>query len=158
MNSFGILLSIGAEELLNYSTKDIIIVIGGLVALVKGAESFKNWLKQRKKENYEELDNETELKNTVSGDHERVVALEKQMLALNRCVKEIVKIDIMESHDRYMSRKPFPYITRYERLIHITMYDAYSAIDSDPAIDGFHKELLELTVRDDDGPSDAGDI
>ena len=157
---YGILLSsIGAEEILGYSLKDIVIFILALIVLVKAKESFDEWRNKKKQESYEEIDGETELKNRVNNDQDRLKVLENQTLAITRGVTEILRTDLMESHDKYMSRKPFPYITKYERLIHITMYDAYTALTTDPVIEGFHKELLELTVYDEEPPSnDIGDI
>ena len=161
MNALNILVSISAEEILNYSMRDIAVFIAALIVTVSLYEKFKKWTKDRKQESYEEIDGETSLKTTVTNDHDRLAAMEKQVLVITRGVKEILKMDLMETRDRYMSRKPFPYITRYERITHISLYDAYAALDpNDPVIEGFHKELLELTIKDEDIPlsDNAGDI
>ena len=44
---YGILLSsIGAEEILGYSLKDIVIFILALIVLVKAKESFEEWCRR----------------------------------------------------------------------------------------------------------------
>ena len=157
MNPTYILLSIGVDNLFDYSLKDIVIIAFGIFGLIELFRKAKSWINNRKNETYEEINGETSLKTTVTTDHDRLGLLEKQVLAIGRGVKEILRTDLMEAHDKCMSRKPFPYITRYERLMHITMYDAYAELESDPVIEGFHKEMLELTVHDDGFSPNYGD-
>ena len=55
----------------------------------------------------------------------------------------------MESRDKFMSRQPKPYITKYERMMQINMYNAYSAISpNDKIVKGFHNEVLNLPIKD----------
>ena len=88
------------------------------------------------------------METTVEMDHTRLDHLEETMRKESAAMKEILKSQLMDRHDIFMSRKPQPYITKYERAVYMTTYQLYNDIDKDPNIDQFYRDILELPLHE----------
>lgn len=147
--------TIGAEEIFNMSISDIVNVIIALIILIGLVDKGIKWFKDKKMETYNDQNEHVRLESTVDADHNKIEELEKQLEEMKKFQKnistglvEILRSDLMENHDRYMARKPYPCMTKYERLMQITLYNTFISLKRDSVIDGFHAELLELPVVD----------
>ena len=137
------------QEIVKYPIAEVVNIIIALVAIVLGIDKFVSWMKKKRQDCYEEISNKDSLESMVETDHDKLAAMEAQINALTDCVKEILGNDLMESRDKFMSRQPKPYITKYERMMQINMYNAYSAISpNDKIVKGFHNEVLNLPIKD----------
>lgn len=126
----------------------VINVIAALIVLVSVLDKIYEWISQKGNSFFTFRKKRNDMETTVEMDHTRLDHLEETMRKESAAMKEILKSQLMDRHDAFMSREPEPYITKYERAVYMTTYQLYNDIDKDPNIDQFYRDILELPLRD----------
>ena len=126
----------------------VINVIAALIVFVSVLDKIYKWITKKGDLFFTFRKKRNDMETTVEMDHTRLDHLEETMRKESAAMKEILKSQLMDRHDIFMSRKPQPYITKYERAVYMTTYQLYNDIDKDPIIDQFYRDILELPLHE----------
>ena len=126
----------------------VINVIAALIVLVSVLDKIYKWIAKKGDSFFTFRKKRNDMETTVEMDHTRLDHLEETMRKESAAMKEILKSQLMDRHDVFMSRTPQPYITKYERAVYMTTYQLYNDIDKDPIIDQFYRDILELPLHE----------
>ena len=126
----------------------VINVIAALIVFVSVLDKIYKWITKKGDLFFTFRKKRNDMETTVEMDHTRLDRLEETMRKESAAMKEILKSQLMDRHDIFMSRKPQPYITKYERAVYMTTYQLYNDIDKDPIIDQFYRDILELPLHE----------
>lgn len=126
----------------------VINVIAALIVFVSVLDKIYKWITKKGDLFFTFRKKRNDMETTVEMDHTRLDHLEETMRKESAAMKEILKSQLMDRHDIFMSRKPQPYITKYERAVYMTTYQLYNDIDKDPNIDQFYRDILELPLHE----------
>ena len=90
----------------------VINVIAALIVFISVLDKIYGWIVKKGNSFFTFRKKRNDMETTVEMDHTRLDHLEETMRKESAAMKEILKSQLMDRHDAFMSRTPQPYITK----------------------------------------------
>lgn len=139
-------------DITQYSFSNIFGVVAALIALILSIDKILAWTKDKENNHFNSRKKNEELQQLILKNEQKIAEMEGKINAIAIGVQNVLKGQLKEYHQEFMTRSPKPHITEGEKALWIHMYDAYKGLLGNSIIDEYNKDVRELTVvySDDD--------
>lgn len=141
-------LSASGLKIFGYDPMTVINIVLALIVLVGAIDKVYQWVTKKGDSFFTFKKKKIDIEATVELDHVRLDNLEEILRKESAAMKDMLKSQLTDKHDLYTSRKPEPYISKYERTVYMTTYQLYNDIDKDINIDQFYRDVINLPLRE----------